>query len=140
MYTEIGYQHRDQAKIELPKLEHFIAQDSRPFLARLVKISQRAKTPLPSYVTDWINEMVKLCDSVPQTIRAGIAGWDTLTPPLWTDGRSLDVNERGKLVYTIRVSLRNWDGVQERLENLRQQVEHYIKETNWPAAAGTVET
>ena len=140
MRMEIGRQHYERAKLELPKLEHFIANNSRPFLARLVKISQRAKNPLPSQVQDWIKEMVQLCDSVPNTIRAGVDGWDTLTPPIWTDGKSLDVNERARLIYTIRVSLRNWDGVQGRLETLRQQVEHFITSSGWPTASVTVDT
>jgi hypothetical protein len=133
MYQEIGRPLLDQAKVELPKLEQFIAKDSRPFLARVASIGQRAKNPLPQYVQAWLTEMVLLCDSVPNTIRSGIEGYAKLSVPIWTDGKTLDINERARLIAQLRFCLRNWDGVQGRLTDLRIYTEQYIRESNWPA-------
>jgi len=133
MQQEIGRPLLDQAKIELPKLEHVIAKDIRPFLARVASIAQRANTPLPIYVQNWLSEMNTLCESPPRTVRSGIDAWPQLTPPIWIDGTSLDLNERGRLISHMRFCLHNFDGVQGRLEVLKAQTEHYIKESGWPA-------
>ena len=134
MYQEIGHQHYEQARVELPKLEHFIAKEIRPFLARVASIGQRARNPLPTQVLGWINEMGTLCDSAPTTIRAGFDKFDRLTPPIGKDGR-LDPNERMRLVYHIRVCLRNWDGVQGRLAELKALTENFIGKSGWPTSA-----
>jgi hypothetical protein len=137
MYLEIGRPLLDQAKVELPKLEHFIAKDSRPFVARVASIGQRAQKPLPHYVQAWLTEMVLLADSTPNTIRSGIEGYAKLSVPIWTDGKTLDINERARLIAQLRFCLRNWDGVQSRLTNLRAYVEQYIRESNWPAVSAS---
>src|SRR5262249_28578020 len=105
MRQEIGPALLDQAKRELPQLEHFIAKEIRPFLARVSSTGQHAKQPLPQYVQDYAKEMFTLCDTVPTTIRAGITAWGALTPPIWTDGKSLDVNARTVMIQYLRFCL-----------------------------------
>ncbi|TKB91783.1 MAG: hypothetical protein E8D41_09925 [Nitrospira sp.] len=137
MRDEIGRQHYTQAKDQLPKLERTISEIYRPFLERVATIQAQSKVPLPLAVQPWLREMGMLCDTVPNTICAGIEGWDRLTPPIWTDGKSVDINMRTQLIGSLRQCLRNWDGVQGRLDDLTAQVERYIQESGWPAMRPT---
>ena len=133
MRDEIGRQHYTQAKDQLPKLERAISETYRPFLERVANIQSQSKVPLMLAVQSWLREMGMLCDTVPNAIRAGIEGWDRLTPPIWTDGKSVDINMRTQLISSLRQCLRNWDNVQGRLNDLTAQVERYIQESGWPA-------
>lgn len=133
MRDEIGRQHYTQAKDQLPKLERAISETYRPFLERVATIQAQSKVPLPLAVQPWLRDMATLCDTVPHAIRAGIEGWDRLTPPIWTDGKSVDITMRTLSIVNIRQCLRNWDGVQGRLDSLMAQVERYIQESGWPA-------
>lgn len=132
MRDEIGRQAYEQAKAMLPKLDTAIQKTYRPFLDRVAHLETRSNAPLPTHVKAWLAEIAKLCDGVPRTIRAGIEGWDGLIPPIWKDGKSLDMSVRGQLVHDIRFSLKNWDGVHSRLDNLKTQTETYIQESGWP--------
>ena len=134
MREEIGYKQLEQAKLELPKLEGFIGKEIQPFLNRVAAIAARSHSPLPQQVQVWLQEMATLIESVPRTLRAGISGWEKLTPPLASDGRSLDPNERARLIYQIRVCLRNYDGAKEQLAHLKGLTEQFITERNWPAS------
>ena len=133
MRDEIGRQHYEHAKIELPKLEQFIEHEMRPWLARLSALHANAKTPFPSTVHAWLSEAAKLCDCLPNQVRGGIDAWGKMVVPIWTDGHSVDINARMALVGTIRQLLRSWDGASGRLEHLMAFVEQYIKESGWPA-------
>ena len=133
MCEEIGRQHYTQAKDQLPKLERAISETYRPFLERVATIQAQSKVPLPLAVQPWLREMATLCDTVPNTVRAGIEGWDRLTPPIWTDGKSVDITMRAELIGGLRQCLRNWDGIQGRLNDLTAQAERYFQESGWPA-------
>ena len=134
MRDEIGRAHYTRAKDELPKLERAIKETYRPFLDRIAHIQTQANTPLPAEMLKWLREMATLCETVPQTIRNGLEGWDRLTPPIWTDGTSIDITARAQLVSTIRSCLRNGDGVAARLDALKAYVEHDIQARGWPAS------
>jgi hypothetical protein len=134
MREEVGRKHYDQAKLELPKFEAFLSKEIRPFVDRVSRIGQRAMNPLPHHVQLWLNEMVMLGESVPRTIHTGFDAWAKLAPPIGPDGREVDVNERARLIYHIRFCLRNWDGMQGRLGDLKAYTEHYIRESGWPAS------
>lgn len=133
MRDEIGRAHYTQAKDQLPKLERTIKETYRPFLDRIAHIQTQANTPLPAETLKWLREMATLCETVPNTIRNGLDEWDRLTPPIWTDGKSIDVTARAQLVSNIRSCLRNWDGAASRLDALKAYVERYIQESGWPA-------
>jgi len=135
MREEIGPQHYAAAKTELPKLEQFLATEIRPFLDRLTRLAARGTTSLPVYVMAWVREITTLSEIVPSTIRRGIDGWERLEPPIWTDGRSIDISARACMVFQIRTALMNWNGVQSRLETLRAQIEQYIHESGWPVVS-----
>lgn len=80
-----------------------------------------------------IQMKMRLCDSWPAPLRQGIDGWDWLTPPIWKDGRSLDLMQRGALVSGIRAALMTGGRWQENLENLQRQIDRGIGESGWPA-------
>ena len=135
MREEIGRQHYAQAKVTLPELERAMAKTYRPFVERVTGISAQAKAALPPDVQGWLRDMMTACDTVPTVVRQGIDGWDRLMPPIWKDGRSLDLAVRAQLVHDIRFCLRNGDGRQGSLDNLQAQVEHYIMDSGWPSRA-----
>ena len=68
-------------------------------------IAAKAKASLPAQVQRWLCEMDELCTSIPRQVRAGIDGWDTLAPPIWKDGKSLDVAVRASMVHGTRTLL-----------------------------------
>lgn len=99
MREEIGRANRELATLKLAELEAFINTDIRPFLARVSSIGQRAQQPLPQHIQDYGKEMFMLCDIVPNAVRTGISAWDTLAPPIWTDGKSIDLNARAQTIH-----------------------------------------
>jgi len=135
MREEIGLHHYTEAQAQLPKLEAWMATEIQPFLSRLSALAAQGKTPLPQYVVAWFRELHTVCALVPATVRRGLAEWQSLTPPIWIDGHSIDINARACMVSQIRTALMNWNGVQSRLETLRTQIEQYIHESGWPAVA-----
>lgn len=133
MREEIGRQHYAQAQVELPKLERFIAEDVRPFPERLVRISQQAKTPLPSSVLAWVREMHETCENGTRWTREGLDEWARLAPPFVPNTQQLDMMRRKTEVASLRTKLMNWNGRQSRLRDLRAYVERFIRESDWPA-------
>ena len=133
MRDEIGRQHYAQANVELVKLECMIAEEIRPFLTRINALHTKAPTPLPQYVVNQLREMHTSCDKVPPFVRGGLADWKALRVPIWTDGKSIDVNARGTLIYHVRMKLMNWNGQESRLRDLKAQVEQYLSASGWPA-------
>ena len=77
--------------------------------------------------------MDELCTSIPRQVRAGIDGWDTLAPPIWKDGKSLDVAVRAPMVHGTRTLLKSWDGCLTSLKDLTGRVETFIAESGWPS-------
>ena len=138
MREEIGRKHYHAAKQQLPKLEQAMGEIYRSFVARVATMEARAKAPLPEVVKSRLREMMTICDTVPNTVRNGIAGWDGLTVPLQPDGRTIDANLRATWVHDIRAHLNNWDGARGLLDSNKGQVEMYIKEANWPATLPSV--
>lgn len=60
--------------------------------------------------------------------------------PLWKDGRSVDINERARLVQLIRQDLNSWDGKLSSLECLKTQIECWLRESGWPQAGAAPST
>jgi hypothetical protein len=137
MRDEIGRQHFAHAKEGLVKLERMIAEEIHPFLARITALCAKAPTPLPQYIVNQLQAMHTSCDKVPPFIREGIAGWGELRVPLMADGRSVDVNSRSTLIYQTRRRLMNWNGQESFLQNMKAQVENYLKESGWPSRQPT---
>ena len=133
MREVIGRPHYEQAKVELPKLEQFIAKESRPFLDHLKRISQQKKTPLPPSVMAWVREMSDACMSGADWVRAGIDEWDHLAPPFVNGTQQIDERRRTTEVASLRVKLMNWNGRRSRLRDLKVWIERYIQESGWPA-------
>jgi hypothetical protein len=133
MRDEIGRPHYQRAKDQLPEIERAIQKIYRPFLNQVATIAAKAKASLPAQVQGWLREMDGLCESIPRQVRAGIDGWDTLAPPIWTDGKSLDMAVRGSLVHGIRTLLNSWDGCLTSLKNLTGRVETFIAQSGWPS-------
>lgn len=132
MRDEIGREHHERANVELPKLEEFIEQEMRPWLARITRLLVKADNPLPPEQQRYLQEMQTTCDTVPRIIRQGLAGWDHLMPPVSQDGRSMDPYMRRELVAGVRFCLTNWNGRQSRLETLRASIEEFLTLSNWP--------
>jgi hypothetical protein len=134
MREEIGRQHYQRAKEQLPKIERAIQETYRPFLNQVTTIAAKAKAFLPAQVHGWLREMDVLCESIPRQVRAGIDGWDALAPPIWKDGKSLDIAVRNELVHGLRTSLNSWDGCLTSLKNLTGRVETFIAQSGWPSS------
>jgi hypothetical protein len=135
MREEIGRQHYQRAKDQLPKIERAIQETYRPFLNQVTTIAAKAKASIPAQVQGWLREMDVLCESIPRQVRAWIDGWDALSPPIWwKDGKSLDMAVRGSLVHGIRTSLNSWDGCLTSLKNLTGRVETFIAQSGWPSS------
>jgi hypothetical protein len=133
MREEIGRAHYEAAKVTLPEMERAITKIYRPYVERVARIAEQANVPVPAGMRGLLQELVRLCESWPQQLRQGIDGWDRLAPPIWKDGRSLDLMQRGDLVSGIRAALMTGGRWQENLENLTQQIDRYIRESGWPA-------
>lgn len=105
----------------------------------MATIAAKAKASLPAQVQRWLCEMDELCTSIPRQVRAGIDGWDTLAPPIWKDGKSLDVAVRAPMVHGTRTLLKSWDGCLTSLKDLTGRVETFIAESGWPSnQAGSI--
>ncbi len=131
---EIGRATYDTAKRVLPIIERAINEDYRPFVARVVAIAQKANKPVPNQLTHWLNAIGRSCDSCPQTLREGMAAYDRLSfaSIAWTDGRTIDVNNRASAVAEIRAMLRNHDGMLSFLKSQKGQAESFIQQNDWP--------
>lgn len=129
----IGCELYQAAKVTLPEMERAIAKIYRPYMERVAHILAQAGVPVPAAIRGLLQELVRLCDSWPAQLRQGIDGWDRLTPPIWKDGRSLDLMQRGALVSGIRAALMTGGRWQENLENLQRQIDRGIGESGWPA-------
>lgn len=132
MREEVGREHYAHAQVELPKLDKFIAKDSRPFLDHLVRISQQATTPLPPFVLAWVNELNEHCVSGTNWVREGIDEWNRLAPPFLPSTQQIDQRRRGAEVASLRTKLMSWSGKASRLRDLRAWIEQYIAESGWP--------
>lgn len=134
MREEIGRQHYQQAKVELPKLEQFIATHARPYVDRLTRLSQRAPVPLRSDILAHVRELQEACASGMDWVRAGIEDWDRLAPPLMPGTQQIDLMRRGAEVDSVRRRLMNWEGKESRCRDLMAYIDNYIKESGWPTS------
>jgi hypothetical protein len=143
LHDEIGREHHQQAKSELPKFERFVNTEVRPWLDKLARVQTRAKTPLPTEMQRLIASIHTECDQTPQVVRQALDEWNQLRIPRSQDSRSTDQHSCRELVAGMRLRLRNWDGKQSYIENSKARVEQYIKESGWPSlpvVAGVMST
>jgi hypothetical protein len=138
MRTEIGVNHYQEAKEQLPKLEEFITKHARPYLDRMVRLSHGATVPLPSYILAYVRELETTCATGTDWVRAGVGDWDRLAPPLIPDTQQIDHNRRAGEVDSIRRRLMNWNGKESRLRDLMTHINNYLKDSNWPVSPPTV--
>jgi len=75
------------------------------------------------------------CNGAANQIRSGLDGWDRLTPPIWKDDRSVDVNMRAALISGIRAQLQSWNGRLNLLRQRKSWTEDWIEKSGWPAAS-----
>jgi hypothetical protein len=131
---EIGRETYDTAKKVLPTLEYAIRTQYRPFVARVVAMAQQANKPVPDQMRQWLTAIDAACDSCPRSLRHGIAAYDSLSfaAIAWTDGRTIDSNKRAEQIATIRQLLRNHDGMLSFLKSQKEQLEFFIRQSNWP--------
>jgi hypothetical protein len=133
MREECGLKHYTEAREQLPKLDHVIATESRPFLDQLTRISQQKNAPLPPSVSAWVRELADACFSGTRWTREGIDEWERLTPPCVPGTQQLDMLRRAVEIDSLRRKLMNWNGKLSRLRELKASIEQYILESNWPA-------
>jgi len=133
MREEIGRQHYEQAKVELPKVERVIAKEVRPYLDRLTRLSQHATAPLRSDILAYARELETACATGTDWVRAGIDEWNRLAPPFVNGTLQLDLTRRAEEVGSIRMKLKSWDGRESRIRDLMAYINNYIQEGGWPA-------
>ena len=133
MREEIGLKHYTEAREQLPKLDHVIATESRPFLDHLMRISQQKNAPLPPSVSAWVRELADACFSGTRWTREGIDEWDRLAPPCVPGTQQLDMMRRAVEIDSLRRKLMNWNGKSSRLHELKASIEQFILESGWPA-------
>jgi hypothetical protein len=133
MREEIGRQHYEQAKVELSKVERVIAQEVRPYLNRLTRLSQHATAPLRSDILKYVRELETACATGTDWVRAGIDEWNSLAPPFVKGTLQLDLTRRAEEVGSIRMKLKSWDGRESRMRDLVAYINQYIQESGWPA-------
>ncbi len=144
MKQEIGPQHYEQAKQQLPLLEQVINTDLLPFVSRLRALAMKAGTPLPTQIQQKLSQMEEACVTGPRQLRDGMKGFEQLRYEdlLWKDGRSVDVMVRASLIASLRQLLKSHDGLLSYWRSEQRQIEDWLRESHWPAQsqAGAIAT
>jgi hypothetical protein len=130
----IGRNAYDTAKRVLPGIEQAINEDYQPFVAWVIAIAQKANKPISDQLRQWLQAIGTGCVSCPQSLRAGIAAYESLSfaSIVWTDGRTIDENKRREAIGSIRMLLNSHDGQLSFLKSQKGQVESFIQQNDWP--------